>query len=112
MSISFEQVGHMSITLPAGSCKLGQVCKLDTAGKAAACSDDDAFCGVVESIREGCAGVQIHGFAEIPYSGTVPTPGYVLLSADDAGGVKAGTDGTRYLCVQADTTKKTVTIEL
>lgn len=112
MNISYEGIGHLGVTFPAGSCVAGQVCKIGTDGKAAACASGDKFCGVAETVNGSQAGVQIHGFVTMSYTGTAPAVGYVNLSADGAGGVKADTAGKSYLAVQVDTGAKTVTFEL
>lgn len=112
MNVSYEQIGYLSVTIPAGTCQAGQVCKVGSDGKAAVCSAGDRFCGVAETIRGGYAGVQIHGFAPVHYTGTVPDTGYVNLSADGAGGVKVDASGASYLAIQVDTASGTVTIEL
>lgn len=112
MHVSFEEIGRMSVTLPAGTCKAGQVCKVNASGKADTCAAGDKFCGVAETIRGSIAGVQLHGFVTLPYTGTAPTMGYVTLSANGSGGVKVDTNGASYLTVQVNTTAKTVTFEL
>ena len=112
MNVSYEQIGHLSVTIPAGTCQAGQVCKVGTDGKAASCSAGDRFCGVAEVIRGDYAGVQIHGFAGVSYTGTAPTLGYVNLSANGSGGVKVDSSGVSYLVLEVDTAAKTVTIEL
>lgn len=112
MSVSFQEIGHMTVTLPSGSAKAGQVCKVDTAGKAAACAAGERFCGVAETVGSTVTGVQLHGFVTAVYSGTAPTKGYVNLSANGTGGVKVDTAGASYLCVSVDTAAKTVTFEL
>ena len=112
MDCSFEGIGHMRVTFPDGGCTEGKVCKLNSAGSAVDCSAGDLFCGVAEVVRGGLAGVQIHGFAVIGYSGTAPTAGYVSLSADGSGGVKTDAAGKRCLVAQVDTAANTVTVEL
>lgn len=113
MNISYEQIGHLSVTFPADGCKEGAVCKINSAGKAAACSAGDGFIGVAESVNGTQAGVQIAGFAKIAYSGSsTPTPGYVKLSADGSGGVKVDTAGVGYWVVRVDSTAKTLIVKL
>ncbi len=112
MHISFDGIGHMSVTFPAGTCAEGQLCKLDTEGKASACSAGDKFCGVAEVVKGGLAAVQLHGFATVSYTGTAPAIGWANLSADGNGGVKIDTAGNNYLVVAVDTAAKTSVIEL
>ena len=80
-------------------------------GRVAACADGDSFCGVIETVRKGVAGVQLHGFAELSYTGEAPALGFTGLQANGQGGVKAA--GTRtYLVVSVDPAAKTAVIEL
>lgn len=111
MNVSFEQIGHLSVTLPADTCKAGQVCKVGSAGKAVACTAGDRFCGLTETVRGGFAGVQVHGFITVPYTGTAPATGYAKLVANGTGGVKVdATNGYSYLTVAVNSTASTVTI--
>lgn len=112
MNISYEEIGHMSVTFPAGACEVGKVCKVNAEGAVTGCPGGDCFCGVVESIHGSFAGVQIHGFAKVGYSGTAPTCGYVKLAANGGGGVAVNTSGKEYLVVKVDTAEKTAVIEL
>ena len=112
MNISYEGIGHMSVTFPANGCEAGQVCKMGSDGCVTACLAGEAFCGVAESVSGSQAGVQIHGFAEISYTGTAPVTGYVNLSADGNGGIKADSAGKGYLVVKVDTAAQTAVIEL
>lgn len=111
MKVSFEEIGHLSATFDCERGTAGQVCKVSANGKVAPCVDGESFCGILESVRKGTAGVQIHGFAEIPYTGAAPTVGFSNLQANGTGGVKVA--GTRaYLVVSVDTVNKTAVIEL
>lgn len=113
MNISYEQIGHLSVTFPADGCKESAVCKINSTGKAGACSAGDGFIGVVESVNGTQAGVQVAGFAQVSYSGSsTPTPGYVKLSADGSGGVKVDTAGVGYWVVRVDSTAKTLIVKL
>lgn len=112
MNISYEEIGHVSVTFPAGTGTAGKVCKLDSSGKAAACSVGERFCGIVEHVGSAGAAVQIHGFAVVSYTGTAFVPGYVNLSANGSGGVKSDENGTSYLVARVDTAAKTAVIEL
>lgn len=112
MKISYEEIGHMSVTFPGMNCAAGQVCKINTAGNAAPCSAGDKFLGVVEAVNDATAAVQVEGFVTVPYSGTKPACGYTALSANGAGGVKADANGKSYWVVAVNETKLTVTIKL
>ena len=112
MNISFEEIGHLSVTLPASNCKAGFVCKLDASGHVAACGAKEAVCGVVEAIRGETAAVQIHGFVTQTYTGAAPVPGWCGLAANGTGGVQVEAAAHKYLVVRVDTGKKSVTFEL
>lgn len=112
MNVSFEGIGHMSVTFHTDIRQAGQVCKMGDQAKVTACADGDAFCGVVESVRGDAAGVQIHGFAQVRYSGTAPKVGYAVLAANGQGGVKTHTAGRTCLVVRVDEGAKTAVIEL
>ncbi len=61
MNVSFEGIGHVSATFATDITQVDTVCKMTANGKVAACEDGGTFCGKVESIRKGFAGVQLHG---------------------------------------------------
>ena len=111
MKVSYEEIGHISATFTADSGEAGQLCKMAGNGKVAPCTDGDVFIGIIEGVRQGCAGVQIQGFAEVTYTGAAPALGYVNLSANGNGGVKTGS-GREYLVVSVDSTAMTAIIKL
>lgn len=113
MSISFDGIGHRSVTFPVGTCTVGFPCKLDTEETVSNCAASGKFLGVVEEVKGGYAGVQLHGFVTLPYTGTAPTVGFTALSANGTGGVKVDTtNGKTYLVVHVNKTATTVTFEL
>ena len=112
MNVSFEEIGHLSATFPVAECEVGQVCKINAEGKAAPCGAGEKICGFVEGIRGGYAGVQLHGFAKIGYSGSAPVCGFANLTADGNGGIAVNESGKSYLVVKVDTVEKTAVIEL
>ena len=111
MNVSFEGIGHLIATFAAENGQEGQVCKLSDNGTVAACQAEEVFCGVMQSIRGDYAGVQLHGFAKVSYSGSAPAVGYNKLVADGNGGVKTG-NGKEYLVVSVDTEAMYAMIEL
>ena len=112
MNVSYEGVGYLAVTFPAGSCVAGQVCKLGVLGLSEKCNEGDAFCGVVDAVENFRAAVQIEGFAEVSYTGTAPTRGYEKLSSNGKGGVKVDSNGKEYLVAELDTDNSTITIKL
>ena len=112
MNISYEGIGHLSVTFPAENGTVGHVCGLNEQGKVCACADGDVVLGVVESVGGSSAGVQIAGFAKVAYTGDAPAMGNTKLSADGVGGVKADEAGKAYWVVDTDTVESTVVIKL
>ena len=100
MNVSFEEIGRLAVTFGHEGCEGGQVCKVSGSGTVVPCAAGDKFCGIVEGVRGDYAAVQVAGFVEVAYSGSVAL-GYVNLCADGNGGVKAG-EGREYLVVSVD----------
>ena len=112
MNVSYEGIGHLAVTMPAGTCQAGQLCMVNTKGEADACSSNGPFCGWVEAVEDGWAAVQIAGFVTIPYTGMMSDPGYLMLASNGKGGVRENPDGKAYLGLVVDKTACTVTIKL
>ena len=110
MNVSFEEIGRLAVTFGHEGCQAGQVCKVSGNGTVAPCAAGDKLCGLVEGVRGDYAAVQVAGFAEVPYSGSVAL-GHVSLCADGSGGVKAGA-GREYLVVSVDENAQTAIIML
>ena len=110
MNVSFEEIGRLAVTFGHEGCQAGQVCKVSGNGTVAPCAAGDKLCGIVEGVRGDYAAVQVAGFAEVPYSGSVAL-GHVSLCADGSGGVKAG-EGREYLVVSVDENAQTAIIML
>ena len=110
MNVSFEEIGRVAVTFAQNGCEAGQVCKVSENGTVVPCAAGDKFCGIVEGVRGGFAGVQVAGFASVAVSGNLNV-GYVNLCADGTGGVKAGT-GKEYLVVSVNENAKTAVIKL
>ena len=110
MNVSFEEIGRLAVTFGHEGCVAGQVCKVSGNGTVAPCAAGDKLCGIVEGVRGDYAAVQVAGFAEVRFSGTVAL-GHVSLCADGQGGVKAGT-GREYLVVSVDENAGTAVIML
>ena len=86
--ISFEEAGSLLVTFHAGEgVKEGQVVKVSQNGTVAPCSAGDLFCGLAVTCKDGAAGVQVQGFAQVKV--TLPVSlGWASLVADGQGGVK------------------------
>ena len=87
--ISIDGIGAVVATFAAADgVKGGQVVKVSGNGTAGPCSAGDKFCGVALEPRAGAAGVQVAGFVQVTYTGSLSV-GPALLTADGQGGVKA-----------------------
>ena len=104
MKISYEGMGQWAATFACGDVDVGEAVKVSENDTVAACSADDAFCGVVfAKARTGDAcTVQLGGAVEVPYSGTAPTVGYAALAADGSGGVKVAAGAKERLVLAVD----------
>ncbi len=123
MSVSFEGVGQVCATFLGGKLTEGQVVKLTGNGTVGACAAGDSFIGAAICCKDDACTVQVGGFVTVSYSGTAPTAGWCVLTADGNGGVKAAAaseaaedevaeSGRMLPVVAVDTTAKTVTILL
>lgn len=112
MKVSFDGIGDSLVTFISANAVKGQLVKVSAAGTVAPCSAGDAFDGVAVFVEGGYAGVRLHGFVTVSYTGTAPSVGHNTLVADGAGGLKADNSGKDYLVVDKDTTAKTVTVIL
>ena len=75
------------------------------------CTDGSTVDGVAVAVKNGCAAVQVRGFATVKATGV--TAGRVKLSADASGGMKADEEGgAPYLVAEADTTAGTIAVLL
>ena len=104
--VSFEGIGEVAATFHSDvKVTAGMPVKLDAAGKALPCADNDRFAGVtLTAAKEGFAAVIIGGCMTAPASGEGVTCGYLNLVADGKGGVKkaAGTEGSECLVVAVE----------
>lgn len=108
MKFSYEGIGTLCATFAAeGEIEKNTPVKITGNGTVAACSDGNAFIGVVSACRAGVATVQLKGFVCLPYTGTAPTPGLQNLVASTSG-VKTGSGTDKVLITNVDTAKMTV----
>lgn len=112
MKYSYEGIGSLVVTFPAGTASEGQVCKIGQQGRADRCAANEDFCGVVLAEENGMAAVQLEGFAAVTYSGTKPTLGYVSLVADGNGRVLRDESGKEYLVAAVNTAEMKAVIKL
>lgn len=103
--VAFDGIGETVATFyTEGTVTAGEVVKVSDDSSVSACASGDRFCGVAVSVKDGCAGVQVKGFARVSSADSSITAGYVNLEADGNGGVqKAANGGDEYLVIAADT---------
>ena len=114
MEISFEGIGQWAATFACGEdLTEGQVVKITGNGTVGTCADGDDFCGAAMAVDDdGICAVVMGGMVTVPCSGGAPALGWSCLSADGAGGVKAGSAGQKYRVVDVDTAGKMLTFVL
>ena len=93
----------------------GKPVKISANKTAALPTDDQPFCGIIESIEHDnsvCV-VRNRGITIQPYTGTAPTIGYGKLSANGSGGVRISSGTVPYYWIyNVDTTNALVTFDL
>ena len=112
MSISYEGIGHLSVTFPNHNATEHQVCTVGNDGKVCACTEGGNFIGEVESVNATYAGVQVGGFVKLKYTGAAPAVGFTKLSANGTGGIKADAEGQGYWVVSVDTVNAMAIVKL
>jgi len=104
--VSFEGIGEVTATFYAGDgVTAGQVVKLGGEARVEPCGAGERFCGLCAGVKDGCAAVQVGGFAELACEDETVGAGYVTLTADGKGGVKkagSGDKGREYLVAGVD----------
>ncbi len=113
MSISVNGFGENVLTFKAADgLTSGVPVKMSANDTVSACAASNIFCGVAVEVSGAYAGVQLKGFVTLPYTGTAPTVGITALSANGSGGVKADTNGQKYLVTNVNTASATVSFML
>lgn len=107
--LSFDSVAQDCVTFfNYSSLKNGVPCKMHSNQTVTGCSDGDDFIGVIGSTHGTFAGVIVHGFVTLHYSGTAPVLGFTGLAADSYGGVKVLSSGRKFLIVSVDAKNHTL----
>ena len=115
MRSSYEGIGQWAATFACGTVAEGEMVKISANGTVSACERDDGFCGMVLAVSRGgdACTVVLGGMVTAGYSGnTVPTAGWISLTADGSGGVTVAEGEQRYLAVDVDSAARTVTFVL
>lgn len=110
--ISFEGIGQVLATFEADvSVKAGQVVAVSGDSTVEVCADGKRAAGVAVWVKNGCAAVQVRGFATVNANDV--TAGWVKLSADGSGGMKKDDSlGVEYLVAGVDDAAGTITVLL
>ena len=114
MEISFEGIGQVAATFAVtDDIQPGMAVALTGDSTVGLGKAGDAPCGMVLSVKNGMAAVQIAGMAKVGYSGTAPAVGYGIIAGDGAGKIKTATSGgINCLIVSVNTTDSTAVIKL
>ncbi|MBP1758632.1 MAG: hypothetical protein H6Q61_881 [Firmicutes bacterium] len=108
MSVAFYGTQETVLSFEAGEVTPGYPVAISQNNTVANAPSGIAPAGVAIHVREGIAAVQLHGYTELPYSGTAPTLGWAKLVADGAGGMKTDAGGIGCLVVSVNETGKTL----
>ena len=111
----YNGIDNTIMTFRAGSgCVEGQLCKLSGSNLVEGCGAGDAFHGMVQKLYPGdMGGVIVRGVVRVGYTGTAPTVGWSLLSANGTGGVQVDdSQGRAYLVLKVDAETRTAEIYL
>lgn len=104
--ISFEGFNNKYATFDASSTvSTGKPVKLDDSGKCVRTTDGDMFIGICASLRNGTAGIQLQGYAELDFEGDVPPYGYAKIVCSASGGIRVADvseDGLPVKVVKVD----------
>lgn len=109
MSFEFNGYNNQMLTFETVDAAVDSPVKMSSNKTVANCSAGNDFIGIVRNVRGGAAGVQLDGFAEMKYTGTAPSVGYVGLTASGTGGVRVSTDAAKkYKVLYVDTDSSAV----
>lgn len=112
MSVSFQGTQEVVMSFEAGSVTVGAPVAISNNNQVSDATDGQLPVGVALHVRQGIAAVQMKGYLELPYSGTVPSLGWSRFVADGLGGVKTAADGLACLIVNVDSATQTVGLYL
>lgn len=90
----------------------GALAKLSSNREVTAAGAGEAFIGLVVSVRDHLALVQLAGICTLPYTGEAPAVGYAGLAADGTGGIQAAEGGRQLLITAVDSTDNTAEVLL
>ena len=112
MAVSYESIGQVCVTAMGVTPLINAPCKFNASNNITVCAEGDPFDGVLVAKSNTLSTVAIKGFVTLPYAGSAPTFGYCPLVASGSTKVKVQEGARKFLVVQVDTSKKTVTFYL
>ena len=106
MNVSFQGMDELVLTFKAGSgLEKGDFVKITDNGTVGVCASGDVPVGVALNVRNGFAAVQVRGFVEAEYTGTLSLGWQELGAAGKKLSAAAG--GRRCLVADRDPPPKT-----
>lgn len=110
MTTAYNSIAQQCASFLTGSSVMeGEPCKMTTDRTVNQCASGNDFMGVVLHIRNKLATVAVSGFVTVPYTGSAPLVGRVILVGNGSHGVMVGESGTARVVVSRDLVNKTVT---
>ena len=111
MNVSFQGMDELVLTFRAtADLEKGDFVKVTDNGTVGPCASGDAPVGVALNVRNGFAAVQVRGFTEAEYTGTLAL-GWQEISAAGKK-IAAAAGGRRCLVADRDTAAKTARLIL
>lgn len=83
--------------------KKGDLVKLTDNYTVSPCASGDEFAGVCVNVNGNVVGVQVSGFAKLPYTSGQFTVGYMNIAAGSANTVSVKSSGKKVLVVENNT---------
>lgn len=113
LTVSLKGFNEKTATFKvSGDLTAGETVTMADSNTVKACGSGEAIVGVALNVKGEYACVQLAGYAEIPYSGTAPTPGFNILAGDGKKGAAAAQQGRSILVVNVDTAQSVMGIIL
>lgn len=109
--VSFEGIGELAATFYHDDATKAELVTMSGNNRVKDCASGATFIGICTNVNALTAQVQLHGYVQLPYTGsTAPSVGYCRLAANGSGGVSvAGSStGREYLVLDVDTTDAVV----
>ena len=100
--LGYEGIGEVVVTVGmTEEVEKGMPVCLENSGMVRPCAEGEVFCGIAQSRRGEYGGMQVKGFAALPFSGELSV-GWAALAADGEGGVCQAENGVKVLVMEVD----------